>query len=408
MGCKETDINRLGRWFHDNVSEICRKHYLRNVPLQAAICMSGVPSGGYYRIPRAASIEIGNIEKLRKDDDFRKIITHLVPGLLEKAVLAETAFCRPSEIPEEHRGIPSSTTNFNFLRSFTAAVAAFVQDAPIMVKQCEELKHIRPYKWLFDDEIKDEFARVQVRTFALEETDLNINEETILERRDVMHQVEAGFESMISTLTTNLPTLMTSQILPPIKDMIEEQEATKRLSLAHIHVQQANALLPEGSQVTIQNSPPQLQPHQLAADNDNREPIILPALWKNPFHEKTLIHDIIKKYNEVVLPRLAPSGKIDWNNADKSQHSIRSAYKKIYNKVLTCDEVKDGSKSVFEKAKEIDEIWNNFAYENGKFSDVRDAYLPNMSVAEFLVSSSKRRQETSERAKAKKKTRLDE
>ena len=64
-------------------------------------------------------------------------------------------------------------------------------------------------------------------TFALEETDLNINEETILERRDVMHQVEAGFESMISTLTTNLPTLMTSQILPPIKDMIEEQETKK-------------------------------------------------------------------------------------------------------------------------------------------------------------------------------------
>ena len=54
MGCKETDINRLGRWFHDNVSEICRKHYLRNVPLEAAICMSGVPTGEFYRIPRAA------------------------------------------------------------------------------------------------------------------------------------------------------------------------------------------------------------------------------------------------------------------------------------------------------------------------------------------------------------------
>ena len=59
--------------------------------------MSGVPSGGYYRIPRAASIEIGNIEKLRKDDDFRKIISHLVPGLLEKAALAETAFCRQAK-----------------------------------------------------------------------------------------------------------------------------------------------------------------------------------------------------------------------------------------------------------------------------------------------------------------------
>ena len=104
------------------------------------------PSGGYYRIPRAASIEIGNIEKLRKDDDFRKIISHLVPGLLEKAALAETAFCRPSEIPGEQKCIPSSSTNFNFLRSFTAAVAAFVQDAPIMIKQCEELKRMRPYK----------------------------------------------------------------------------------------------------------------------------------------------------------------------------------------------------------------------------------------------------------------------
>ena len=65
-------------------------------------------------------------------------------------------------------------------------------------------------------------------------------------------------------------------------------------------------------------------------------------------------------------------------------------------------------KSLFEKAREIDETWNNFAYENGKFSDVRDAYLPNMSGEDFLVSSTKRRQETSERAKAKKKTRLDE
>ena len=101
MGCKETDINRLGRWFHDNASEICRKHYLRNVPLQAAICMSGEPTGEYYRIPRAASIEIGNIEKLRNDEDFSQIITHLVPELLEKAALAETAFCRPNEIPDE-------------------------------------------------------------------------------------------------------------------------------------------------------------------------------------------------------------------------------------------------------------------------------------------------------------------
>ena len=384
MGCKETDINRLGRWFHDNVSEICRKHYLRNVPLQAAICMSGVPTGEYYRIPRAASIEIGNIEKLRNDEDFCKIITHLVPGLLEKAALAETAFSRPNEIPDEQKFIPSSSTNFNFLRSFTAAVAAFVQDAPIMIKQCEELKDMRPYKWLFDEEIKDEFARVQVRTFALEETEFKIHEETILERRDVMHQVEAGFESMTAMLTTNLPTLMTSQILPPIKGMIEEQETKKRLSLANMHVQQANALLPSGSQVTIQNSPPQLQPYELPAGNDTREPIILPALWKNPFHEKTLIHDIIKKYNEVVLPRVAPSGKIDWNNPDKSQHSIRSAYKKIYNKVLSCDEVKNGMKSVFEKAREIDETWNNLAYENGKFSDVRDAYLPNMSGEDFL------------------------
>jgi len=65
-------------------------------------------------------------------------------------------------------------------------------------------------------------------------------------------------------------------------------------------------------------------------------------------------------------------------------------------------------KSVFEKAREIDETWDTFAYENGKFSDVRDAYLPNMSVAEFQSSSSKRRQETSDRAKVKKKTRLEE
>jgi len=81
----------------------------------------------------------------------------------------------------------------------------------------------------------------------------------------------------------------------------------------------------------------------------------------------------------------------------------RSAYKKNYNKVLSCDEVQNGRKSVFEKAREIDETWNTFEYENGKFSDVRDAYLPNMSVAEFQSSSSKRRQETSDRAKAKKK-----
>ena len=121
--------------------------------------MSGVPTGEYYRIPGAASIEIGNIEKLRNDEDFCKIITHLVPGLLEKAALAETAFSRPNEIPDEQKFIPSSSTNFNFLRSFTAAVAAFVQDAPIMIKQCEELKDMRPYKWLFDEEIKDVFAR---------------------------------------------------------------------------------------------------------------------------------------------------------------------------------------------------------------------------------------------------------
>jgi len=56
-----------------------------------------------------------------------------------------------------------------------------------MIKQCEELKDMRPYKWLFDEEIKDAFARVQVRTFALEETVFRIREETILERRDVMH-----------------------------------------------------------------------------------------------------------------------------------------------------------------------------------------------------------------------------
>jgi len=79
-----------------------------------------------------------------------------------------------------------------------------------MIKQCEKWKEMRPYKWLFDEEIKDAFARVQVRTFALVETDFRIREETILERRDGMHQVEAGFESMTSMLTTNLPTLMGS------------------------------------------------------------------------------------------------------------------------------------------------------------------------------------------------------
>ena len=84
-------------------------------------------------------------------------------------------------------------------------------------------------------------------------------------------------------------------------------------------------MLPSESQVTIQNSPPQHQPHGLSADTDTREPIILPALWKNPFHEKTLVHDIIKKYKDVALPRLAPNGKVDWNNPDKSQHAIRSA-----------------------------------------------------------------------------------
>ena len=144
---------------------------------------------------------------------------------------------------------------------------------------------MRPYKWLFDEEIKDAFARVQVRTFALEETVFRIREETILERKDVMHQVEAGFESMTSMLTANLPTLMTSQILPPIKDMIEEQETKKRLSLANMHVQQANALLPSGSQVTIQNSPPQLQPYKLPAGNDKRQehPISNRSLFSRPF-----------------------------------------------------------------------------------------------------------------------------
>jgi len=99
--------------------------------------MSGVPTGEYYRIPRAASIKIGNIEKLRNDEDFSKKITHVVPELLEKAALAETAFCRSNEIPDEKKFISSSSTNFNYLCSFTAAVAASVQDTPIMIKQCE-------------------------------------------------------------------------------------------------------------------------------------------------------------------------------------------------------------------------------------------------------------------------------
>lgn len=115
MGAFESDINKLGRWFDENVSSVCRDHYLKGCPIFAALAMAGVPRNGFYRLDRSTVLDIGNLKKVREDVSFSKILEYLAPGLLSKAELAEIAVERPAELKVD-RDIPASLTNFHFLK----------------------------------------------------------------------------------------------------------------------------------------------------------------------------------------------------------------------------------------------------------------------------------------------------
>jgi len=59
--------------------------------------MAGVQRNGVYRLDRSSVLDIEDLKKIREDEPFVKLLNYLVPGLLEKAELAEKAVERPDE-----------------------------------------------------------------------------------------------------------------------------------------------------------------------------------------------------------------------------------------------------------------------------------------------------------------------
>ena len=162
-GVLEEDINRLGRWMEDNLSKVCRQHYLKACPLKAAIGLAGFRDGRHYCCPRGDVLDIGDLDKIESDEDFMEILEHLMPGFWKMAKLAESAHERPSEV--EDISIPQSTQNYMFLRLAVAATIAFIQDAPILLGLYPDLKNVAPFTSLFHPDIKNHFERIKERVF---------------------------------------------------------------------------------------------------------------------------------------------------------------------------------------------------------------------------------------------------
>ena len=162
-GVLEEDINRLGRWMEDNLSKVCRQHYLKACPLKAAIGLAGFRDGRNYSCPRGDVLDIGDLDKIGKDVDFATILEFFMPGLLEKAKLAEAAHERPSEVDDS--SVPQSTQNYMFLRLSVAVTIAFIQDAPLLLKLLPNLNDIHPFSWFDHTDIKNKFESISKRVF---------------------------------------------------------------------------------------------------------------------------------------------------------------------------------------------------------------------------------------------------
>jgi len=430
-GCSEDAINRIGRWITEMINKTCREHYLKNLPVEALLALAGFIVGDKFTCVRGRVVDVGNLDEIEKDEDFVAIIEFLVPGLLKLARKAKDAIDRPKSVTDPN--VPISVSNAMFTMGCVATVCVWIQDAPVMLRRLPKLKTRRPYTFLENADIKEQWERVKTRVLQAVDEEVVLLDDRQLERRQIMTTMtrllgqkfdahETRMRRHFDEKLEKIEKLQNSERTSSQNDANEQQARClieqARVLAPHIvqglpivagaRTSDASAVGEKGGDSSASSQEPALEQHKF-------KPI-------KGYKEDEMIHSIVSEWVTEVQKKMKEFEETTakWYDNKGGQRQLREKHLLVFNAVKNAAEFHN--KDILEYAKDVDRLWGEIKEEldvsGGKYSDIdhvcrhaagdRDDCLKDFDAVKECIRKRRADQaeKTRERANARKRSRV--
>lgn len=159
-GANSSDVEMLGRRFRETeTNQSMARHYMCNVNQRAALAMGDfVPESlrTAFVMPRGRCLDVGNLDAIEKDNDFRNIVEFLVPNLIANTRRANNLLTGNTNDTVS----PRSKLNHGFTSAFLGSVIIWIQDSVVMIEEEPDLYKVHPWSLLHEECIAEEWGNV--------------------------------------------------------------------------------------------------------------------------------------------------------------------------------------------------------------------------------------------------------
>ena len=338
-GALDEEIERLGRWLGEqgnSASNTCKRHYLRNLPIGGLLAMAArhaaVP-GNSYHCARETTLDIGDLDGIKEDQDFYPVIEHLMPGWFERARRAKLALLHNPVEPTD----PISLSNAAFTRLLVASTVAWVQDAALLTAELPELFSKQPYTYLQDAEIANHWENIKHRVQEAEEQGKHVQHEVYLERQDLLQHIRSCTVASTNRIINEVPSRMCS--------LLEQSQQDEQQREVDYHLHELSRLT--GATVARDVLPGLTTMATRESTQQETQPV-----WNIPYTLQSNdslgynIVSMVREWKEEVMPREA-ANKEWWEAGNTSQKKLREKRKLLYSCVQhRADQLRDDVEDV--------------------------------------------------------------